>query len=184
MDVEGRLGLFHFDQRIIRTLRRKHVDYSQAVTDLLASLYHYYAPDYEKLLTALKEGKFTKKKYSSEEIAELKAGKLFRERYAKYIRKIINEPQTIAQNLDDWFCKYKVTSSDPINKPAGGRLDPIKQTPLFTVDTKTAVEACKDKAKYLSDRLPLDDMYDKILPSPNSTHQLTEFLSKRGESKL
>jgi len=52
MNVEGKLGLFHFEQRIIRTLRRKHVDYFQAVTDLLASLCHIYAPDYEKLLTA------------------------------------------------------------------------------------------------------------------------------------
>ena len=27
-------------------------------------------------------------------------------------------------------------------------------------------------------------MYDKILPNPNSKHGLTEYLSKRGESKL
>jgi len=182
--VQGRLGLFHFEQRVIRTLRKNHVDYSRAVTDFLSALYHYYAPDYEKLLTALKDGKFSKKKYSSEEIADLKAGKLFRERHAKYLRKVIHEPTTIQQNLDDWFCKYKVTSTDPINKPAGGRLDPIRQVPLFTVDTKTAVENCKDKAKYLSDPFPLEDMYDKILPNPNSTHQLTEYLSKRGESKL
>ena len=186
MGVEGRLGLFHFEQRIIRTLRKQHVDCSQAITDLLGSLYVYYAPDYEKLLKALKNGTMspTGKKYTSEEIAGLKTSKLFRERYAKYLRKVIHQPATIQQNLDDWFCKYKVTSSDPENKPAEGRLDPIRMFPLFTVDTKPAVEACKDKAQYLSDPLPLEDMYDKILPNPNSAHQLTEFLSKRGESKL
>jgi len=97
---------------------------------------------------------------------------------------VIHQPQTIQQNLDDWFCKYKLTSSDPVNKPAGGRLDPLRMITLFTVDTKTTVDACKEKAQYLSDPLPLEDMYDMILPNPNSTHQLTEFLSKHGESKL
>ena len=97
---------------------------------------------------------------------------------------MILETETIKQNLDDWFCKYKVTSSDPANKPARGRLDPVRMIPLFTVDTKPAIEACKQKAKHLSDPLPLEQMYDEMLPNPNSSHQLTEFLSKRGESKL
>jgi len=186
MGVQGRLGLFHFEQRIIRTLKKKHVDCSQAITDLLSSLYVYHAPDYEKLLKALKEGTLspTGKKCSSEEISELKASKLFRERYSKYLRKVIHQPETTQQNLDDWFCKYKVTSSDPVNKPAGGRLDPMRMITLFTEDAKLAVDACKEKAKHLSDPLPLEQMYDKMLPNPNSTHQLTEFLSKRGESKL
>jgi len=46
------------------------------------------------------------------------------------------------------------------------------------------VECCKEKAQHLSDPLPIEDMYEKILPNPNSPHQLTEYLSKRGESKL
>jgi len=187
MGVQGRLGLFHYEQRVIRTLRKQHVDYSQAITDLLSSIYSYYVPNYEKLLKVLKSGKMSSskgKKYSSEDIAEMKRSKVFRERYDKYLHKVIHEPQTIRQNLDDWFCKHKATSSDPTNKPAGGRLDPVRMITLFTVDTKTTLEACKDKAQYLSDPLPLDQMYDKILPNPNSSHQLTEFLSKRGESKL
>jgi len=82
LGVEGRLGLFHFEQRIIRTLRKKHIDCQQAVTDLLASIYVYYAPDYEKLLNALKDGSLsaTGKKHTSEDIAELKSTKLFRDR--------------------------------------------------------------------------------------------------------
>jgi len=152
MGVKGRLGLFHYEQRIIRTLRKQHVDCSQAITDLLASIYSYYAPDYEKLLEALKSGKMSSKgkKYTSEDIAEMKRTKLFRERCNKYLRKVIKEPQTIRQNLNDWFCKCKATSSDPTNKPAGGRFDPVRMVTLFTVDTKTAVEACKDKSQHLS----------------------------------
>lgn len=114
----------------------------------------------------------------------MQAGKLFRERHSKYLRKVINQPETIQHNLDAWFEKYKVTSSDPINKPAGGRLDPICMITLFTEETKSAVDACKEKAKYLSDPYPLEQMYDRIHPNPNSTHQLTEYLSKQGESKL
>lgn len=160
------------------------MDYLQAIRDLLSSIYVHHPPDYENLLSALKEGTLSGKKHTSEDIADLKAGKLFRDRYSKYLRKTIQEPQTIQQNLDDWFNRYKVTSSDPTNKPAAGRLDPLRMISLFTVDTKPAVEACKQKAKYLSDPLPLEQMCDKMLPNQNSTHQLTEFLSRRGESKL
>jgi len=85
--------------------------------------------------------------------------------------------------LDDWFCKYKVTSSDP-NRSAQGRVDPCHNVPLFTQDTKGAAENCKEKAIHFSDPMSLDDMYDVIPPNPNSTHQLTEYLSNWGESKL
>jgi len=94
----------------------------------------------------------------------------------------MHEHKTIIQMLDVWFCKYKVTPSDPINKPAGGRLDPIWQISLFAADTKTTVECCKETAKFLTDPMPLKLMYHEMLPNP--THQLTEYLSLRGESKL
>lgn len=180
------MGLFHYEKRIISTLRKKHIDYFDAITDLLAAMYVYCPSDYEKLLSALKDGSLspTGKKYSSSEISALKGTRVFRDRYAKYLRKQMNEQQTIIQMLDDWFCRYKVTSSDPINRPAQGRLDPIKMVPLFTEETKTAVDNCKEKAQYLADPLPFEDMYEKILPNPNASHSLIEYLSKRGESKL
>ena len=184
--VQGRLGLFHYQKRIISTLRKKHVDYFDAVTDLLTSLYVYCHDNYEKPLAALKSGGIFRngRKYSSDEIADTKRTRTFRDRYAKYLRKRLHSPETIIQNLDDWFCRYKVSSSDPINNPAGGRLDPIRMECLFTPDTKIAVKNCKENAQHLSDTLPLKDMYDMIPPHPHSTHQLTEHLSKRGESKL
>jgi len=184
--MEGRLGLFHFQKRIVSTLRKKHVDYFDAVTDLLAALYAHHPSDYEQLLNALKNGTLSRtgKKYSSEEISDMKRSRVFRDRHAKYLRKQIHEKETVVQALDDWFCRHKVTSSDPVNRPAGGRLDPTRLEPLFTSDTKNAVDCCKDKAEHLSDPLPMQDMYDIIPPNPNSTHQLSECLSKRGESKL
>jgi hypothetical protein len=58
-----------------------------------------------------------------------------------------------------------------------------KQT-LFTPETQEAVLNCKDKAQYLQDPFPLEQMYRVIKPNPNSTHGLKEYLSKRGESNL
>ena len=183
--VEGRLGLFHYQKRIIGTLRKTHVDYFDAVTDLLAALCVHCSDDYDRLLAVLKNGTLsrTNRKYTSEEIWDLKRTQMFRDRYAKYLWKKLDGEATIVQMLDDWFCKYKVTSSDP-SKPGHGHLDPTRFQTLFTPDTKTAIENCKEKAKCLSDPLPLDEMYHKILLGPNSNHQLTQYLSKRGESKL
>jgi len=185
LKIKGCLGLFHYQKRIIGTLRKTHCDYFDAITDLLAALYAYYPEDYEKLLTSLKDGSLSKKKkkYTSNEITAMKGTKQFRDRYAKCLRKQMHGHQTIIQMLDGWFQKYKVTSSDP-DKPGYGRLDPVRLVPLFTAETKQAVENCKEKAQYLSDPFSITEMYHEILPSPNATHNLSEWLSNRGESKL
>jgi len=98
--------------------------------------------------------------------------KLFLDRHSKHLQKKSHGPTTIMQNLDDWFCRYKVTSSDPTNSPAGGRLDPLRQVPLFTADTKDAVSNCKLKAQHIEDQLPLDQMHDLIEANPNGKHSL------------
>ena len=182
--LEGRLGLFHYEKRILRTLRKSHIDFYKATTDLLTALHSHCPTDCEKLLSALRDGTHTGKKWSSEEIAEMRETKLFRDRHSKHLRKRSHGPTTIVQNLDDWLCRYKVTSSDPINSPAGGRLDPWRQVPLFAADTKEAVSNCKLKAQCIEDPLPLDQMCDLVEASPNSKHSLPEHLSRRGESKL
>ena len=183
--LKGRLGLFHYEKRILTSLRKKHVDYHDAISDLLEALYEYESSDYEKLLAALWNGTLsnTGKELTTKEIADLRRTKYFRDRYSKYLRKKLREPNTMIQRIDDWFCKYKVTAS-PAARPAGGRLDPRHQVPSFTPETKSAVENCKEKAHHLADPMTIDQMYDKILPHPNSKHQLIEYISKRGESKL
>lgn len=183
--LQGRLGLFHFEKRILSTLKKKHVDFNAAVTDLLAALYQYYPPDYDRLLSALMDGSLssTGKSYSAREISEMKQTKQFRERYNQFLRKQMHPTSTMLLNLDDWFAKYKVVATEG-SRPAGGRLDPVHLCPLFTPETKEAVGNCKEKAQFLSDPLPIGEMYDCIQPNPNSRHSLVEFLSKRGESKL
>jgi len=169
----------------LKTLRKKHIDYLDAVGDLLFSVCAYDEEDYEKLLVAMKTGSLsaTGSPMSEQQIDDLKGTKQFRDRYGKYLRKRLRSPETMRQALDDWFCKYKVTAS-PGSRPACGRLDPFHQVPLFTHETKDAIENCKEKAHFLSDPLPLEKMCDIITPSPNSKHGLPECLSRRGESKL
>ena len=182
-NIKGRLGLFHFEKRMLHTLRKKHIDFHDAVKDLLDALCEFEASDCEKVLSALKEGTFGKK-HTTTEIAQLQQTKHFRKRCKKHLRKRLREPNTMMQRLDDWFCKHKVTSSNPQDRPARGRLDPSHNTPLFTPETKPAVASCKEKAIHLADPMDIDQMCDKMLPNPNSKHQLTQHISKRGKSKL
>ena len=183
-DLEGRLGLFHYTQRMTKTLKKKHVDHCVAITRLTNCIYHYNVHDYENLLKALREGTLSAKCTDSE-INDLKNTRVFKQRYDKYLRKEIRPPHVMCAMLDDWFDAFKCTSSgsDP-SRPARGRKDPVSGDTLFSADTKDAVTECKKKASYLQDPLPLKDMYDTIPPSPNSTHQLNECLSRRGESCL
>jgi hypothetical protein len=180
--LQGRLGLFHFIQRITRTLRKTHPDHFLAVNSLLNCIYRYEQGDYDRLLKALREGTLSET-YSDDDIVDLKQTKVFRQRYGKYLRKEIRPSNIICSMLDDWFKRFKCSSSDPLN-PGGGRKDPMTGDTLFTSETKPAVTNCKDKACYLQDPLPTQQMYHEIAPSPNSKHGLTEYLSRRGESKL
>ena len=181
--LQGRLGLFHFIQRITRTLKKNHVDHYHAVNLLLSCIYHYNDEDHKLLLKALKEGTLSTK-YTDDEIAKLKSTKVFKQRYDKYLRKEIRPPNVMCGMLDDWFDQFKCSSSSDSSRPARGRKDPITGDTLFTSDTKGTVEECKKKSIHLQDPLPLDQMYNVIQPSPNAPHQLKEYLSRRGESCL
>ena len=49
-NVGGRLGLFHFMQRIVRALRQNHVDYYKGVSKLCEAIYRWDDEPYEALL--------------------------------------------------------------------------------------------------------------------------------------
>ena len=170
--ITGRLGLFHFIQRMLRTLRSNHCDFHQATADLLDAVYSYHAGDMEGLLTSLKTGMLPAngKKYTDDESAEMQDTKVFRTCYSTYLRKNMRDNHTLRIKLDQWFVKYKVTAS--VNKrPAQGRLDPRTNQPLFIPDTKSAVDNCKINAQYLQDPLDIRDMYRELQPKPNSTSE-------------
>ena len=85
--------------------------------------------------------------------------------------------------MNNWHCRFKCTTSDP-TRPAGGRLDPETNKPLFTPETKGALLELMNKVQYIEDPLPLEDMYDVIPPNKNAAHGLSVYLSRRGDSKL
>ena len=184
--IEGRLGLFHYIQRITRTLRKTHVDYCRCIKSLLQAVYFCNHHDYEAVLTALKNGSLSSTgiKYTDDDISVMQSSKLFNQRYGKYLRKEIRPPTTMVSMLEDWFVRHKCSSSSEDSRPAQGRLDPVTKQTLFTPETKDAWRNCKEKAEYLQDPLPLGDMYLVIPPNPNSSHGLNEYLSRRGESSL
>ena len=90
------------------------------------------------------------------------------------------------EKLDIWFATYKCSTSNNTDSPfeARGRRDPVTKETLFTSNTKEAVNNCKEKAKFLQDPLPLEQMYYTIDANPNSVHGLREYLARRGESTL
>ena len=182
--LEGRLGLFHFMQRIIRTLRQGHYQYHEALADLSMAVYQYHPVDYERLLGALRAGTIGGKKRTSEEISKLQKTAEFKRKFQQHLRKIILPGNTIRLKLTQWFDKYKVVSSDPINSPAGGSPDPNTGKYLFTSATKPVVEEQKKKCDHLGDPAPIDSMYREVKPPINSKHGLSKWLSLRGESKL
>ena len=182
--LQGRLGLFHYVQRITRTLKKKHIDHFQAITGLLHCIYTNNDNDHKNLLRALKEGTLSGK-YTDEDILDLKASKVFRQRYDRYLRKEIRPTNVLCSMLDDWFDRFKCSTSSPDNlRPARGRKDPVSNETIFSSETKGAINECKKKASCMQDPLPIEKMYDVIQPSINSSHQLKECISHRGESCL
>ena len=71
------------------TLQKNHIDFYDAIGDLLNALYCYHPGDYEKLLVALKNGTLspTGKKCSLQDISDMQDKKIFRDRYGKYLQK-------------------------------------------------------------------------------------------------
>lgn len=137
--LQQRLGLFHFVQRITRTLKKKHVDHFAAINSLLNCIYHYNIEDYENLLWALKDGTLSTK-HSDDDILDLKATKVFRQWYDRYLRKEIRPPHILCGMLDDWFDQFKCSATDPTSRPARGRYDPVTGETLFTAETKDAIK--------------------------------------------
>jgi len=181
--LEGRLGLFHFIQRVTRTLRKRHVDHFPAINQLLGAVCFCNQEDCEALLVALKECTLMGKKHSDDDIAELKVTKHFWQRRAECLRKEMRQPDDMCHNLDQWFTWFKCTASEG-SQPARGRVDPVTGDALFAPETKTAIANWKERSMHLQDPLPLDQMCDVTFPNPNSPHGPKECLSRRGESNL
>jgi hypothetical protein len=183
---DGRLGLFHYQQRIIKTLRQGHHDYHRAVKDLCECVYEWEPGTYASLLEALGQGKMGRNsdKLSRKDVMDMQMSPTFKRKYARFLMKRIWPAEVISQKLEEWFCSYKVESSDPNERPGRGRPDPLTGKKLFTIDTKVAVVEGQRNARQIQDALPLAEMYRKIPATPCTKHGLPEYVSLRCESKL
>ena len=85
--IKGRLGLFHFFQRTIKTLRKKHVDHFEAINTPLHSVCCHNQADYEAPFRALKNGTMSSSsaKHADDDISEMKATKTFQQRHNKHL---------------------------------------------------------------------------------------------------
>jgi hypothetical protein len=186
----GRLGLFHFMTRIIKTLRDSHIDYRKSILELRKAIYKYDEMDYMRLVNALKEGKMARngEKYTDGDIYDMQLSGKWKQRYDKWLRKIIYDSSTLKDNLNTWFDNFKCTTTrtgeDALKRAARGRKDPTTGKFLFTPDTKDAIEEGLKTCLFISDVLDINEMYTMLPPSPHSTHNLNEYVSHRVESRL
>jgi hypothetical protein len=171
--ITGCLGIFHFMKRMIDTLRSNHFKYWDAVIALKDAIYRYESADYQNLYQSLRAGTMAKDKkcYSAAEINELRHSKKWKQRYAKYLRKVLHRAPEIEQRLLDWKRTFKE------------QVDPTSGHKLFTSDTKSAVE---NQVKHVHDiQFPTGmEMYKTILPGPRSTHNLPSYRSINPEPML
>lgn len=102
--IKGRLGPFHFPQRLIKTMKKKHIDCFPAINLPLNAVCQCNRDDCHNLLRALKDGTIGAGwKHSDEDVICLKLTKHFRQRCSKHLRKEMRPHVTICQMLDEWF---------------------------------------------------------------------------------
>jgi hypothetical protein len=182
--VVGRLGLWHFINRIYRTLRETHPDFGKAIALLQSSIYRIDEFDEAAVMQALSDGTLNGTKLSWAEINELRGTARWNRNYAKFLKKIIYPETVLLANLDRWFVKFKVTASEG-KAPGQGRLNPANGQTLFTPETKVAIEEAKKKAQFILDVLTLEEIYQPVEAPTRAKHNLPSYRCARAtESKL
>ena len=170
--LETKLGLFHLLHRIYDTLDNRSDIYWKCLLKLKNAVYSYNEKDEAALLTALKNGRFSKtnEKLSDTQIRELRHSKRWKERYSAFLRKRILPGTTIQHRLYLWIQEYKDATDQ-------------KGKSIFTRNTeKVATEQLK-KVEHVTD-VENTEMYQEIPPGPRSTHGLSKWKCDRPESPL
>ena len=106
-DIVGRLGMFHFFQRIVKTLRDGHEYSKAAIKELKMAIYKYNPDDLCRLLEVLKDGLMgnKKKKHTPQDIGDMMYTREWKDKYDKYLMKEIHLATMIEQRLNVWFRK-------------------------------------------------------------------------------
>ncbi|KAL7564015.1 hypothetical protein ACA910_007132 [Epithemia clementina (nom. ined.)] len=93
---------------------------------------------------------------SNRNIVAMQESLVWQRKYSKFLMKKIRPAKVIEQKLEEWFCNFKVGSSNPLDKLGRGREDPFTGKKLFTPDTRVALMEQKKNAVHIQDTLPLD----------------------------
>jgi hypothetical protein len=125
--------------RIGSRLSKNHIDYGKAINELKGCIYWSDQDDENTVHLALKNGSYNGTIYSDAKIDEMKKENRSWKQFKDYIRIWLYPAALITSHLDLWFANFKVTAS-PGQPAAGGRVDPRTKKPLFTEDTKSAIE--------------------------------------------
>ena len=123
-------------------------------------LVHLLSPkSYAALLNALKSGHLKKgrhfHRYTDSEIDQLRMSPKFKDNYDKWLMKVFHPAAVMKQNLVEWFNKYKVNATDPVNNPGAGKRDPKTNKTLFTMDTKSTLMLQLQHCERIIDVCPL-----------------------------
>jgi hypothetical protein len=175
----GRLGLFHFMNRILRHMRQDNPSYWAAVRGFKRCIYRFVEEDEDKVIAALKDGTMNGSSHTDEEIRELRDSPKWTSRYGCLMRKFIYPWDTIKANMATWWIEYKVEASEG-EPPGKGVLH--NGLSMFMPGARAALHAGYESAKYIAD--VLGNMYNKLEPTPFSKHGISKWVAIRGESSL
>jgi hypothetical protein len=164
------LGLFHFLQRMVKTLDYKSELFWDCLVELQEAIYEYNADDLAALTNALKDGSLNGKQHSDDEIKMLRKGKAWHDNYETYLRKRFHTEDEIKTRLACWVEAW-TDARDP-----NGRLVMSNKTAAATNEQMTKVKYVLDSERATA--------YTKIAPSKAAKHQLTSWRSNRPESNL
>lgn len=173
-NITGFLGLFHWLQRIVSTLRDRHFQYHEALSDLRSCIYVWNSEDYDAVVLALQKGTLGGGTHTPSEILELERNGKFKSRYASMLRKSFKKPATAQINLRNWFDKYK------------GQKDPKTGLTLFTADTKNAFENALVSIQHVlpDGKFSHEELYETERVPKRSKSGLPRYRSLQGESTL
>lgn len=175
----GRLGLFHFMNRMLRHMRPDHPSYWAAVRAFKRCVYRYFEEDEAKVIAALKDGTMNGTIHTDEEIQDLRDSPKWSNRYGCLMRKFIYPWDTVKANMASWWIEYKVEASE--GEPRGKGILHNGMS-IFMPGARAALRAGYESAQYLADIL--GNMYNKLERTPFSKHGLSKWVATRGESSL
>lgn len=171
-DVHCQLGLFHLMMRITDELDPKCKLYWCCLVELKSCIYEYDEKLLDKLTAALKAGTVSRDghKYTDDEIYEMRHSKKWKQRYDRFLKKMLYGTKMIRTKLEYWIERWE------------GEVDKWGKA-IFTNKTADATREQFGKLEFALD-CEAEIQYEEIPAPAGSKHGLSTFKSNRPESAL